>query len=332
MLRFVKKWGVILGVASMALFASGCGNTNIAGSVQESGKLSVYTTIYPLYYVADRIGGEYVSIKNVVPAGVEPHDYEPTAQDMVAISKANVLIYNGGGLEAWVEKAVKSLNQANLLAVNTTEGLTLLASEEHDHHHEGDKGHEGESAGHEHEHEHEHDHGEFDPHVWLDPTMLEKQAAQVKDAFVKADQAHKEQFEQNYKALVNDLNKLDQDFKTMVEQSPKKEILVSHKAFTYLAARYGLEQIAISGISPDDEPSPSELKNLVEKVKQKNIKYVMFETLTSPKVAEVIARETKAQTAILNPLEGLTTEEQTAGKDYISIMRENLEVLRQALR
>ncbi|RAP27224.1 zinc ABC transporter substrate-binding protein [Brevibacillus laterosporus] len=328
MLRFVKSWGVILGIASMALFVSGCGNTNIASPVQESGKLSVYTTIYPLYYVADRIGGEYVSIKNVVPAGVEPHDYEPTAQDMVAISKANVLIYNGGGLEAWVEKAVKSLNQENLLAVNTTEGLTLLTSDEDedDHHHEGETGHEGESAG------HDHDHGEFDPHVWLDPTMLEKQAAQVKDAFVKADQAHKEQFEQNYKVLVDDLKKLDQDFKTMVGQSSKKEILVSHKAFTYLASRYGLEQIAISGVSPDDEPSPAELKNLVEKVKQKNIKYVMFETLASPKVAEVIARETKAQTAVLNPLEGLTTEEQTAGKDYISIMRDNLEVLRQALK
>lgn len=311
-----------------ALSLAGCGAKEEASAPQSSGesaaKPKVYTTIYPLEFAAKRIGGEYVDVINIIPPGVEPHDYEPTAKDMVALSDADIFAYNGSGLELWVDKAVQSLDKNKTAVVNSTEGLNLLEASAHDEHE-----HEGEAGD---EHAHEHDHGAYDPHVWLDPTMLKAQAEKIKNALVQKDQAHAADFEKNYQQLASDLDSLDKEFKDMVAQASKKEFMVSHSAFGYLAHHYGLEQVAISGIDPADEPSPSELKELVEHVKEHNISYVMFETLVSPKVAEVIAREAGVKTATLNPLEGLTEDDVKAGRDYLSIMRDNLEALRAALK
>jgi len=154
----------------------------------------------------------------------------------------------------------------------------------------------------------------------------------VKNTLVQKDQAHAADYEKNYAQLAADLDQLDQEFKNMVSQAAKKEFMTSHSAFSYLANRYGLEQVSISGLNPADEPSPAELKSLVEHVKEHNISYVMFETLVSPKVAEVIAKEAGVKTATLNPLEGLTEEDVKAGRDYLSIMRDNLETLKVALK
>jgi zinc transport system substrate-binding protein len=336
----VKKGLLLFLSMIIALGAAACGQQTAPGQTapEQTGaaadaapKLAVYTSLYPLQYVAERIGGEFADVKNVVPAGVEPHDFEPTAKDLVAISASDIFIYNGSGFESWVEKAAESFDKSKMIVVNATEGLPLLKAEEH--HEEHHEEHEGDGSATDAAAEsHEHDHGEFDPHVWLDPTLLKAQAEKVKQAFIQADQAHSADYEKNYQALATDLDKLDQEYKEMVAQSSRKEFMVSHTAFSYLAHKYGLEQIAISGISPEDEPSPSELKELVEHVKEHNINYVLFETLASPKVAEVIARETGAQTARVNPLEGLTEEEAKAGKDYLSIMRENLETLRTVLK
>ena len=357
-----------------ALAMAGCGTANTANTSPQTdegtSKIKVYTTLYPLEYAAKRIAGEYADVANIVPAGVEPHDFEPTAKDMVALSSADLFIYNGSGFEAWVDNAVKGMDKNKTTVVNTTEGLSLLEAaggHDHDHGHEGEaaeaghddhkegsgaQGHgehkEGsEARGHEehkrdaaaatgsteeHAHEHEHDHGGTDPHVWLDPTMLKAQAEKIKSALVEKDKAHAEAYEKNYQQLAADLDQLDKDFADMVSKSSKKEFMVAHSAFAYLAKRYGLEQVAISGIDPADEPSPSEMKELVEHVKEHNISYVLFETLASPKVAEVIAKEAGVQTGTLNPLEGLTEEEAKAGKDYLSIMKDNLEMLRAALK
>jgi len=326
-----KIWKVILGlVTAVALAGCGAGNVPTQSNGQpaaggESQKLKLYTSIYPLEYISKRIGGDHVEVTNLVPAGVEPHDFEPTAKDIVALSDANLFVYNGSGFELWVDKAVEGLDKAKTTVVNTTEGLHLLPAEAaaHEEHGEG-----SESAT---ETESGHEHGAYDPHVWLDPILLKAQAEKVKHALVEKDQAHRADYEKNFARLAADLDKLDQEFKDMVAKAGNKEFMVAHSAFGYMAHRYGLEQIAISGISPADEPSPGEMKELVEHVKEHNIKYVLFETLVSPKVAEVIAREAGVKTATLNPLEGLTREEAAAGKDYLSIMRENLETLRTAL-
>lgn len=319
--------------ASMVLL-SACGQTvpsqNTSAPAQNQStnatneKLSVFTSFYPLYYVATRIGGDHVNVKNIVPAGVEPHDFEPTAKDVVDMSKANLFIYNGSGFEAWVEKALQGFDQSHMTVVQATEGLELLKNEEKQH-----EGHAGETAG---KPEAEHEHGEFDPHVWLDPIKLKAQAEKVKAALVKIDQAHAQDFEKNYEKLATDLDTLDKEFKEMVAAAPKKEFMVSHRAFSYLAHHYGLDQIAISGISPAEEPTPADLKELVEHVKEHHIQYILFESLVSTKVADVIAHETGAKTAMLNPLEGLTEADEQAGKDYLSIMRDNLKTLKTALQ
>lgn len=303
----------------------GCGAANeTTGTPQTgsdaSGKPKVYTTIYPLEYVAKRIGGEHVEVTNLVPAGVEPHDFEPTAKDMVALSGADIFAYNGSGLELWVEKAVTNLDKNKTTIVNATEGLELISAAEHEH------------EGEEHAEEAGHDHGDLDPHVWLDPMQLKAQAEKVKNTLVQKDQAHAVDYEKNYTQLATDLEQLDKEFKDMVTQAPKKEFMVSHSAFSYMAKRYGLEQVSISGVNPSDEPSTAELKSLVEHIKEHNISYVLFETLVSPKVAEVIAKEAGVKTATLNPLEGLTEDDVKAGRDYLSIMRDNMNTLKTALQ
>ncbi|WP_289139908.1 metal ABC transporter substrate-binding protein [uncultured Brevibacillus sp.] len=307
----------------------GCGAKEAASTPHEDGqaaaKPKVYTTIYPLEYVAKRIGGEHIDVTNLVPAGVEPHDYEPTAKDMVALAGADIFAFNGSGLELWVDKAVGNLDKNKTVIVNSTEGMDLLQAAEHMHEEEGKAEEHAEEA-------HEHEHGEFDPHVWLDPTKLKAQAEKIKTTLVQKDQAHAADYEKNFAQLASDLDQLDKDFKDMVAQTSKKEFMVSHSAFSYLASRYGLLQVAISGVNPADEPSPSQLKNLVEHVKEHNISYVLFETLVSPKVAEVIAKEAGVKTATLNPLEGLTQDDIKANRDYLSIMRDNLETLRTALK
>lgn len=322
-------------VAAMSVLTAvalvGCGGASETTGTPQAGndasaKPKVYTTIYPLEYVAKRIGGDHVEVVNMVPAGVEPHDYEPTAKDMVALSGADLFAYNGSGLELWVEKAVTNLDKNKTTIVNATEGLDLLSAAEQKQEH----GHENEGEAHTEEAGHEH--GDVDPHVWLDPMQLKAQAEKVKNALVQKDQANAADFEKNYAQLAADLEQLDKEFQDMVTQAPKKEFMVSHSAFSYLAKRYGLEQVAISGVNPSDEPSTSELKGLVEHVKEHNITYVLFETLVSPKVAEVIAKEAGVKTATLNPLEGLTAEDVKAGRDYLSIMRDNMNTLKTALQ
>lgn len=297
-------------------------------------KLSVYTTIYPLQYAVERIGGEQLQVVNLVPPGVDSHDFEPTAKEMVALANARVFIYNGGGFEQWVDQVVKGLDPARTLVVNATAGLPLRpALEEEPHASEADVdhaagGHAQEAA---HEEADEHDHGPLDPHVWLDPLLFLQQAEKIKDALNEVDPAHGDAYERNYQALAADLKKLDQEYQAVAAKAKQKELVVSHRAFGYLAQRYGLAQTAISGLSPADEPSPSQLKDLVEYVKQHQISWILFESSPSQKLAEVLARETGAKTALLHPLESLSETELRAGKDYLAVMRDNLETLRQAL-
>lgn len=316
-----------------AVAIAGCGAretaSNPQASVETSAKPKVYTTIYPLEFAAKRIGGEYVEVTNLVPYGVEPHDYEPTAKDMVALSDADVFAYNGSGLELWVEKAAEGLDKNKTAILNTTEGLELIKAAEEEPAHEAEATAEASTEAKTEENDED---GEFDPHVWMSPAMLKAQAEKVKNALVQKDQAHAADYEKNFEQLKSDLDQLDKEFKDMVSKASKKEFMVSHQAFGYLAHEYGLEQVAISGLNPSDEPSPSELKELVEHVKENNITYVMFETLVSPKVAEVIAKEAGVKTATLNPLEGLTEDDVKAGRDYLSLMRENLETLKAALQ
>ncbi|MDO4294134.1 MAG: metal ABC transporter substrate-binding protein [Eubacteriales bacterium] len=281
-------------------------------------KLRVMASFYPMYDFAVKIGGEYAEVSNMVPAGTEPHDWEPSATDIRELEQADLFIYSGAGMEHWAEDILESLSSQSLISVEASEGIELLAGHEHEEEEEH-----SEEAG--------HDHGEYDPHVWLSPINAGKEMENIKNAFVQADPVHAEYFEENYEKYAAMLDELDAEFRKQLSGLPRKEIVVNHEAFGYLCHAYGLEQLGISGLSPEEEPDPKKMAEITDFVKENNVKIIFSEELVSPKVAESVASETGAQVEVLNPLEGLSEEELAAGADYFSVMKENLAKLVKAL-
>ncbi len=334
-------------------------------------KIKVYASIYPMYDFAKRIGKDRIDLELMVSPGAEPHDWEPTAKLMAKLEKADVLIYNGVQMEMWADKVIGTLDNEDLIVVEASEGIELLKFDghhDHDHNHEDghhDHDHDHEEGHHDHDHDHEdehhdhdhdvhnhedkhdkhdheheeekheehnHVHGDYDPHIWLDPIKAIDQAENIKNALVIADEENKDFYEANFKEFADKLTALDKKFNEELKDRQIDDIVVAHAAFGYLADRYELNQIAISGLSPQEEPSAAKMAEITDLVKEHKIKYVFYETLTSPKLSEIIAGETGAKTEVLNPLEGLTQEDIEAGKDYISVMEDNLESLKKALR
>ncbi|KAA0547139.1 adhesin [Bacillus sp. BGMRC 2118] len=307
--------------------------------------VKVYTTIFPLQDFTEKIGGNHVEVVSVFPAGVDAHTYEPTVQTMVDIAKADALIYTGAGVEGFVEAGHDALKNEHVKIVKAADGIELLPfneahEEEHhedseDEHH--DDHHEDQSTSEDEHHEteshtkHEHHHGDADPHVWLDPVLAIDLAENILHALEQLKPEAKEDFKRNFEKLTEELQLLNQEFSTVIQNSTKKEILVSHAAYGYWEARYGIEQISVSGLSPTDEPSQKDLMNIINTSKEHNIKYVLFEQNLSMKIAEMVKHEIGAEALTLHNLEAITNEDQTNNEDYFSIMRRNLETLTKAL-
>lgn len=302
---------LVFSVLVFGALLSGCAGKEKAA---DDGKLNVMTSFYPVYDFTVKVGGDKVNVKNMVPAGTEPHDWEPGTRDIADLEEADVFVYSGAGMEHWTESVIHSLDNKDLLIVEASKGISLR-----------------EGHGEEEEGEEEHDHGEFDPHVWLDPQNAKKEMENIKDALCKADPDHKDYYESNYKTYSEKLDQLDQSFKETLAAVPNKSIVVSHEAYGYLCAAYGLTQVGIEGLAPDSEPDPARMAEVIDFVRENKVKTIFFEELASPKVAEAIAKETGAKTEVLNPIEGLSDEELKAGEDYISVMEKNLAALKEAL-
>ncbi|MFC3801111.1 metal ABC transporter substrate-binding protein [Cohnella sp. GCM10012308] len=314
--------------ASLALLLAACGKNEENGASEASGanaKLSVVTTFYPMYEFSRQVAGDLANVALLIPAGSEPHDWEPSAQDMAKVKEADVFVYNGI-VEGWVDAALTSAPNDKRVVVRASEGLTTLegtAEEE-----EEDAGEEaGEEA---HEHDHAHEHAE-DPHVWLDPGLAQREVAAIEAAFEKADPSNKDTYKKNADAYIAQLKALDEDYRAGLTDVKTKSFVTQHAAFGYLAQAYGLQQVPIAGLSPEQEPSPGKMAEIVEFAKAHQVKTIFFETLVDPQVAQTVADEIGAKTDVLNPLEGLTDEEKKDGLDYIGIMKKNLEALVKAL-
>lgn len=320
-----------LGLASAFILAAGltagCSSTGASGDHKEhDGNLDIYTTIYPLEDFTKKIGGEYVNVKSVYPPNVEAHTYEPSSKTMAEISDSDAFIYSGVGVEGFADKAVNTLKGSDVKIVKAGEGIDLLSqTEEHEH------GEEEHHHDHEHEHEHDHDHGGKDPHVWLDPVLAEKLAENIKNELAALEPEHKKEFTKNYESLKKELEQLDQELKQTVAKADKKEILVSHAAYGYWEKRYGIKQISVLGLSPTEEPSQKELEKIVKTAKEHDIKYVIFENNVSSKISEIIKNEIGAKSLTMKNLESVTKEDRQNGEDYLSIMDENVSVLKKAL-
>lgn len=276
--------------------------------------ITVAATFYPLAYLAQQVGGDKVGVINATPNGVEPHDYEPSPRELAKVGDADVLLINGAGLDPWAEKASVDWRTNGRQVLVMSEVLETLPMPEDDH--VEDEGGE---------------HGAYDPHFWLDPVRAQQMTGVIRDALVAKDPVNADVYRQNAAETMDRLSKLDEDYKNGLAACATREIVVAHDAYNYLAKRYDLELHAIAGLSPDAEPSARRLADLTELIKKHAIKTIFFETLVSPKLANTLARETGAQTAVLNPIEGLTPADAQSGKDYDILMRENLAQLRQAL-
>lgn len=274
---------------------------------EDSRRLKINTSFYPLYFFTTQIAGQDAAVRNITPAGAEPHDYELTGQDISAIESGQLLIINGH-LEPWARKVQDDLISRGQALLVITDGLDLRDYLDED--------------------------GNLskDPHIWLDPQLAITIVDKILNSLSQLDPLHKENYNARASVLKQKLADLHGQFKSVLANCEQTSFITSHTAFYYLGAEYGLKQIGISGLSPDIEPTPKEMLSITKFAKQNNVKYIFFESLVSPKLAQTIAKEVGATTLVLNPLEGIPQSDIDAGKDYFSEMSSNLSNLRIALQ
>lgn len=316
---------LLLSAALLLSLLAGCGNNQQtpSSSASGSGALKVSASFYVMYDFASKIGGDKIELTNIIPSGTEPHDWEPSASDIVGLETADVFIYNGAGMEHWVDDVLASLQNEDLLAVEASKGVALLEGH-HDHEDAEDEGEEAD--------DHASEETSYDPHVWLAPENAKIQLKNICDAFSQADPDNQSYYQANYDKYAAEFDKLNQEFEETLSSLPNKEIVVSHEAFGYLCHAYGLTQVGVEGLAADSEPDPAKMAEIIDFVKEHNVKTIFFEELASSKVAQTVADATGASVAVLNPLEGLSDEQRQNGDDYLSVMRENLAALKAALQ
>ena len=301
----VKKFGWLLLVA-LTLVLTACGK-----SQSQNGKLKVMTTFYPVYDFTKNIVGDEGTVDLLIGAGSEPHEYELSAKGRAMIQDSDVFVYENENMETWVPNLLKSMKDKKTKVIDATKGMVLLPGLEEEHEHEGGEEH----------------HHEYDPHLWLSPHRAMKMVESIRDQLVAAYPDKKKTFEKNAQAYLKKLQALDQAYQDGLKDAKQKNFVTQHAAFRYLALDYGLNQVAISGISPDSEPSAARLRELTEYIKKNEIKVIYFEENASKSLAKTLSSEAGVELAVLNPLESLTDQEMKNGEDYVSVMKENLKAL-----
>ena len=271
---------------------------------------TIVTTIYPLYEFARQVVGDRAEVILLVPSGAEPHDWEPAPADLIKLKNASLVICNGAGLEPWLDKVGNTVLDKKV--INAADVVSLLQAQYDE---------EGGPA----------PAGLVDPHVWLDPVNAQAIVQAIAGAASGIDAGSTEYYNANAVNYIAQLAALDNEYRAGLASTARRDIITSHAAFGYLANRYGLKQVAIMGLTPDAEPTPERMAEIIRHVRNNGIKYIFFETLVSSKLSEVIASESGAETLVLNPIEGLTEQDIARGENYLSIMRTNLMNLRYAL-
>ncbi|BBH20568.1 high-affinity zinc uptake system binding-protein ZnuA [Paenibacillus baekrokdamisoli] len=322
--KTIGKQSLAVSAGLALVLLSGCGgnanqannaSTVPANNVNTGKKLNVVTTFYPMYEFSKQVAGDHADVIALIPAGAEPHDWEPSAKDMAKVKEADIFIYNGI-VEGWVDKALASASNDKRVVVEASKGINLM---EGMHEEEEGDAHNAEEG------------TILDPHVWLDPVLAQKEVESIQAAFEQADPANKEDYKKNAESYIAKLKDLDEAYKSGLKDVKNKDFVTQHAAFSYLAKQYGLTQVPIAGLSPEQEPSPGKMADIIKFAKEHQVTTIFFETLVDPKVAQTVANELGAKTDVLNPIEGLTDEDKTKNLDYIGIMKNNLEALKKAL-
>ena len=295
---------LLLPLALSAAALTACSSSSAAPS--DDGALQVTAAFYPYAFLVERVGGEDVELSTLTRPGAEPHDLELTPQQVGALGETDLVVYAAGFQPAVDEAVAQQAAEAAFDAHEATElvdGYVPLEDGELEPEEEG-----------------------TDPHVWLDPTRYAEVADALAERLGELSPDRASAFEQRAAALRTELEALDGELEAGLTTCARREIVTSHNAFGYLAARYDLEQIAVTGITPEEEPTPRRLADVARLAKERGVTTVFFEELVSPRTAESLAREVGAKAVVLSPLEG-----PPESGDYFSAMRENLQTLRTAL-
>ena len=281
--------------AVAALTLAACGSAGATADTTEGNALAVVASFYPLQFATQQIGGDHVAVTNLTKPGAEPHGVELTPRDVATVSKAKVVVYELGLQEA-VDQAVESQGGDRGLDVAPAANLNLATAS-----------------------------GTKDPHFWLDPQRYAGVAKVISARLSSVDPANKADYEKNARSFEDKLATLGQEFATGLANCQRKDIVTSHAAFGYLAEAFGMRQIAVVGLTPDEEPKPAVIAAIATYAKTHGVTTIYAETLVSPAIAQAVATEAGATMATLDPLEGLT--DQSRGKDYFAVMRSNLKAL-----
>lgn len=305
------------GLALLPLLAA-CG-TDGAGSADDADRVQVAAAFYPVAYLAERVGGDHVAVETLTEPGAEPHDLELTVRQTAAVAEADLVVYLAGFQPAVDEAVTQQASETAVDAPVARRGLDDEDEAVDDDHADDDHAEEGHDA--------DHDHDGEDPHLWLDPLHMAATAEEYAARLAEVDPENAEDYRANAEAVVSEMEALDHAYEEGLGTCERSVVVVSHDAFGYLG-RYGLDFEPIAGISPDAEPSPARLGALTDLVRDTGVTTIFTETLASPRLADTLADEVGVRTDVLDPIEGLTDD--TAGEDYVSLMKSNLEALQQA--
>jgi zinc transport system substrate-binding protein len=294
--------------------SNGGGIAGIVSGATPASKIRIVASFYPIYEFAKQVGGNKVEVSTLIPVGVEPHDYEPTVQQILTAQSSDILVYNGAGLEPWIKKINAKF------AVDTSQGLQLLQMSNEVSAKRGGGGAPGEVV---------------DPHIWLDPILAKHQVEKIRDALLRVDPMNKDYYIMNAQRFIGQLNSLDSSIRSQLSASkcPKKDFIVFHNAFSYFAKRYGLNQHSIhEGLTPEGEILPQRLQEIVQLARNLGLNVIYSEDLADPRLSNVIAGEIpNGKVIILSPIEGINQEEQKAGIGYLDKMNQDTNNLKVGL-
>ncbi|GFO61519.1 periplasmic divalent manganese/zinc-binding lipoprotein [Geomonas silvestris] len=278
-------------------------------------RLSVVTTLYPLYDFTRTVAGDKAEVTMLLPPGIEPHSFEPKPEDMVRVSKADVVVFTNEAMEPWAVKMLKTV-AGKPVVVDASKGVELkpaapVADQGHGHEEQGGK----------------------DPHIWLDFGNAQIMVQNIADGLSSKDPANRSFYQANAQAYQQELKKLDEAYRTGLSNCEKRVFLHGgHYAFAYLARRYNLRYLSAQAVNPDAEPTPTKIATLVKEMRANGLKYVFCEELLSPATAEMIARETGAKVLLLNGAHNISRQDFEKKVSFLDLMRENLANLRQGLQ
>ncbi|MGO4929177.1 metal ABC transporter solute-binding protein, Zn/Mn family [Fundicoccus sp. Sow4_F4] len=308
----------------LALLAVLCFGLGQLPTVVAQDKKEVMTTFYPVYYLAQRIGGDAVEVSMLLEGNQSAHDYEVSAKDAARTQAADLFIYQNDEMEYFVSSLLTLIDTQAVQVLESTASIDLLAGEHHEEEHHEDEHHEDDEDHHHHEDDHHGHSHEYDPHTWLDPMIYAKQADNVKNALIELDPANQTVFEKNAAQLIEELTQLNDEFKTQLSALENRRMVVQHAAFGYLAHAYDLQQVAIAGISTTQEPSARELATMQDFIAKEQVNVVFVEPSLDSAIAKAVTSDSEVELRPLRTLEFVSTDEEAQGVDYFSIMRDNL--------